>query len=133
MVALTSLTPKRVGHQRGQTLLGEQLVMQQIQHERSDPFAVLHRGGYPFGERRPCLRAAGGATAMVRAVLGDDQRPWFRQIEHLPRDMAGRRRRAQRFAARGAGRWIMVDGGIGVFNLAKRLTRMALLTTGLLA
>ena len=65
-------------------------------------------------------------------MLGDDQGPRFRQIEHLPGDMAGRHRRGQRFAAPGAGRWIMVDGGIGLFNSAKRLARMARLTAGLL-
>jgi hypothetical protein len=72
-------------------------------------------------QRQPC------------AVLGDDQRPRFRQIEHLPGEVAGRHRRGQRFAARGAGLRIMVDGGIGLFNLAKCLARMALLTAGLLA
>jgi hypothetical protein len=69
----------------------------------------------------------------VRAVFRDDQRPWFRQIEHLPGDVAGRHRHGQRFTARGTGLGIMVDGGIGRFHLAKRLTRMALLAARLLA
>ena len=66
-------------------------------------------------------------------MLGDDQRPWFRQIEYLPGDVAARRRRGQRFAAPSAGLWIMVDGGIGLCDLAKCLARMAPLTAGLLA
>jgi hypothetical protein len=66
-------------------------------------------------------------------VLGDDQRPRFRQIEYLPGNVAGSGRRGQRFAAPSAGIWIMVDGGIGFGNLAKCLARMALLTASLLA
>jgi hypothetical protein len=81
----------------------------------------------------PHLRAARRATTGVRAVLGDDERPRLWQIKHLPGDVAGRQHRGQRFAARGACLWIMVDGGIGLFNPAKRLARVALLTAGLLA
>ena len=109
MVAVTSCDPEQVGHQHGQTLLGEQLVVQQIQHEGADPCAVLHRRGHPFGERRPRLPATRRTTADVCAVLGDDQRPWFRQIEYLPGDVVGCHRRAQRFAARSAAWRIMVD------------------------
>jgi hypothetical protein len=61
------------------------------------------------------------------------RRLWFRQIEYLPGEVAGRRRRGQRFAAPGACKWIMVDGGIGLCNLAKRLAGMAVPTAGLLA
>jgi hypothetical protein len=125
--------PEQVGHQGRETLLGQQLIVQQIQHERADRFAALHRGCHSFGERTPRLRAAGGATAAMRAVLGDDQRSRFWKIEHLPGAVAGRHCRRQRFAARGAGLWIMIDGGIGLFNLTQRLARMALLAADLLA
>jgi hypothetical protein len=104
------------------------LVVQQIQHKGSDPRAVLHRRRDPVGESRACLRAAGGAAAAMRAVLGDDQRPRLRQIEHLPGDVIRRRRRAQRLAALGADSRIMVDRGIGGFGAAQRLARMARLT-----
>ena len=107
--------------------------MQQIQHECSDPLAILHRCAHPLGERRPRLRATCRATAGVCTVFGDDQRPRFRQIKHLPGDMAGRRGRRQRFAAPSAGLRIMVNGGIGLFDPAERLARMAFLTAGLLA
>jgi hypothetical protein len=49
-------------------LLGQQLVVQQIEHEGADPRAVLHRRSHPIGEmppgsvcRRPhnCSRAHG--------------------------------------------------------------------------
>jgi hypothetical protein len=107
--------------------------MQQVQHERSDLLAVLHRSRNPFGERRSRLRATRSATAGVCTVLGDDQRPWFRQIEHLPGDVAARCRGGQRCAAPSAGQRIMVDGGVGFCNLAKRFAGMPLLTAGLLA
>ena len=123
---MTSLTPK-VGHQCGKTLFGQQLIVQQIHHERTDPFAVLHRGGHSFGERRPRLRAAGGATAVVRAMFGDKQRLGFGQIEYLPGDMGRRHRSGQRIATRSIGLRIMIDGGIGGFSPAKRPARMALL------
>jgi len=105
----------------------------QIQHECADPLAVLHRRGHPFGERRSRLRATGGATAAVCAVLRDDQRPRFRQIEHLPGDVIHRHGRSQRLAAPGAGLWIMVDGGVRGFSPAQRLARMAVLPAALLA
>jgi len=124
---------EEVDHQGGQTLFRQQLIVQQIQHEGADPFPVLHRSGHPIGECTPRLRAAGRATAAVRTVLGDDQRLRFRQIEYLPGNVACRHRRGQRFTARGADLWIMVDSGIRLFNAAKRLARMALLTAGLLA
>ena len=101
MVAVTSLHPEQVSHQRGQTLLRQQLVVQQIEHEGADPFAVLHRRSHPIGECRPRLAAARRTAAAMGAVFGDDQRLWFGQIEHLPGDMAGRHRLGQRFAARG--------------------------------
>jgi hypothetical protein len=42
-------------------------------------------------------------VAAVRAVLGDEQRFRFGQIEHLPGDVIDRHRFGQRRAARGAG------------------------------
>ena len=127
------LDPEEVSHQRGKPLFRQQLVVQQIQHERADAFAVLHRRGHPFGECRPSLRAAGDAPAAIRTVFGHNQRSWLGQIEYLPRDVIRRHRRGQRFAARDAGLWIMVDGGIGPLNPAKRLARVAPLPAGLLA
>jgi hypothetical protein len=106
--------------------------VQQIQHERTDPRAVLHRSADPLGKRPACLRAARRTTAGMRTVLGDDQWSWLRQIEHLPGDMTGRHHGGQRLAAPRTGRRIMVDGGIGLFDLAKCLAGMPLLTAGLL-
>ena len=133
MVAVARFTPKRSASRVGQTLLGQQLVVQQIEHEGADPRAVLHRRGDPFGEARPGLRAAGRATAVVRAVFGDDQRPRFGQIEHLPGDVAVAIAAvsAAPHSCRSAdnGRWWRQVSR----PARKRFTRMALLTAGLLA
>src|SRR5207344_758748 len=111
----------------------QQLTVQQIQHERTDPLAVLYRSGHPVGDCRPRLGAADDAAAVMCAVLGDDQWRRFGEIEYLPGDMACRHSCGQRFTARRARFWIMVDGGIRIFSPAKRRARMALLTAGFLA
>jgi hypothetical protein len=101
MVAVASRTPNRpalaldprVHHQRGETLLGQQLVVQQVEYEGADPLAVLHRRGHPIGECRPGLHPARRAPALMRLVLGDDQRLRLGQVEH-PRLRGGRLCRA---------------------------------------
>jgi hypothetical protein len=54
----------------------------------------------------------------MRAVLGDEQRFRFRQIEHLPGGVTDRHRFGQSLAARGAGSRIVVDRGIRGFRPA---------------
>ena len=44
---------EQIGHQRGETLLGQQLIVQQVEHQGADPLAVLHRCGHPIGESLP--------------------------------------------------------------------------------
>lgn len=107
--------------------------MQQIEHEAADPSAVLHWSGHPIGEHRPRLRAARCTAAVMSTVFGDDQRPWFGQVDHLPGDMAGGHRHGQRLAARGTGLRIMVDDRIGRLVPAQSLAWMALLPARLLA
>src|SRR5208282_5828833 len=124
---------EQVRHQLRQTFLRQQLVMQQVKHEGADPFAVLHRGGDVFGEGRLRLLAASLANAGVGAVLGDHDGLGFRQVEDLTRVEARRCRLIQRSAASAAGLRKMVDGGVGVFGSAQRLTGMALLSARLFA
>ena len=76
----------------------------------------------PRGRKyRPGLRAAGRATATVRAVFRDDQRSRFGEVQHLPGNVVCRHRRGQRRAARRAGLRIMVDGGVGCLGRRKVL------------
>ena len=95
---------EQIGHQRGQTLLRQQLVVQQIEHEgsrsacRTAPARSPNRGRPPVS-----VTAAGRAAAAMRTVLGDDQRLRFGQVEHLPGDVAGGHRLGQRRATRGTG------------------------------
>ena len=109
---------EEMSHEFGQTLLGQQLVVQQIEHECADLLAILHRRGNARGECRPRLRATSRATAAMSAVFRDDQRLRFREVEYLPRDMVRRHRRGQRHAARRAGRRIMLDDDIGCLSPA---------------
>src|SRR5215210_3236927 len=125
--------PEEIRHRLGQPLLRQQLVMQQVEHKGGDPRAVLYRRGDPWGKGRPRLPAAGRATAGVRAMFGDDQRPRFGKVEHLPGDVVGRHRRGQRRAARRAGLRVMVDGGVGIFGPPQGPARMARLPARLLA
>jgi hypothetical protein len=62
---------EQVSHHLRPTLLGQQLVVQQIQHHDVDSLAVLHRHGDALGKRRSCRRTAGSTTTAVRTVLGD--------------------------------------------------------------
>ncbi|HEX3989645.1 MAG TPA: hypothetical protein VHX39_00590 [Acetobacteraceae bacterium] len=124
---------EQIGHQRRQALLGQQLVMQQTHHDRREARAILHRRGHVFGKGRARLGAASPTNAGMRAVFGNDQRLRLRQVEHLPRGMAGGRRSGQGAAASRTCYGEMIDGGIGVFCPAQRLSGMALLSAGLLA
>ena len=65
------------------TLLGQQLVVQEISPKHADPPAVLRGRVDAFRKRRPRLRAAIGAAAIVHTILDDDQEPRVGQIEHL--------------------------------------------------
>ena len=106
MVAAASVTPRKIGHQLYETLLGQQLVVQEIEYKRTDPRAVLHGRVDAFRKRRPRLRAAIGAAAIVRTMLGDDEGPRGR-ADRTPAGGAvavGACVRIQARAAPGAGR-----------------------------
>ena len=125
--------PEEIGHQLDQTLLGQQLVVQEIEYERTDPRAVLHGRVDAFRKRRPRLRAAIGAAAIVRTMLGDDEGPRVGQIEHLPGAVADARVLIQARAAPGAGRRVMIDHDIGFSDLPQGLAFVALLPARFLA
>src|SRR4249919_157446 len=65
---------EEIGHQFGQAILRQQLIMQQIDHEGGDSDAILNGRVDTVRKRRPRLRAAGGALAIMRAMFGDDER-----------------------------------------------------------
>ena len=115
------LHPEEIGQQLDQTLLGQQLVVQEIEHESADPRAVLHGRVDAVGKRRPRLRAAGGASAIVCTMFGDDERLRLGQIEHLPGAVADARVRIEARAAPRAGRRVMIDDVIGISDLPQGL------------
>jgi len=77
------LDAEQISHQFDQTILGQQLVVQQIHHERRDPRAILHRRVDPIGKRGAGVRPATGAHAVMGAMLGDDERSRLGQVKHL--------------------------------------------------
>ena len=84
-------------------------------------------------KRRPRLRAAGGALAIMRTMFGDDERPRLGQIEHLPGAVANAGVRIEARAAPGAGRRVMIDDLIGISDLPQRLAFVTLLPARFLA
>ena len=124
---------EQIGHQCGQTVLGQQLIVQQIDHEGRDSGAVLHRRVDAIGKRRARLRAAGGALAIVRTMFGDDERLRLGQIKYLTDAMANARFRVEAHAARRAGRRIMIDDVVGISDLSQGLAFVTLLPARLLA
>ena len=124
---------EQIGHQRGQTLFGQQLIVQQIDHDRREARAVLHRRGHVFGKGRARLGAAIPTKAGMGAVFRDNQGLRFGKVEHLPRGMARGHRLGQGATASRTGLGEMVDGRIGCFGAAQRLAGMAFLSAGLLA
>jgi hypothetical protein len=124
---------EQIRHQRGQTLLGQKLKVQQINHDTRDARTVLHWRAHVFGKGRARLRAALRAATGMRAVFRDNQRLWFREVEHLPRGMTGSHRLAQAATAPRAGLGEMIDRRIRCIGSAQRLAGMTFLTAGLLA
>jgi len=124
---------EQIGHQRGETFLRQQLVVQQVEHDGADPLAILHRRRHPVGKARPCLHSARRATTVVRPVFGNDQWLRFGQVELLPCDMAGGHRLGQRCATPGASRRIMIDDRSGRLGSTQRLPRMTVLAARPLA
>ncbi len=68
------LHAEQIGHQFDEAILGQQLIMQEVDHEGGDPGAILRRRLDVLGKRRPRGRAARLASARKRPVLGDDER-----------------------------------------------------------
>lgn len=124
---------EQIGHQFGQTLLGQQLEMQQINDERRDPRAILNRRRDALGKSRARLPATGRAAASMGAVFGDRQRPGLGQIEHLAGGVVRRHRLTQRRTAIDAALGEVIDRSIRRFCAAQRCARMAFLAAGLLA
>ena len=68
------LDTDEICHQCVQAVLGQQSTAEQIDHEGRDSGAVLHGRVDAIWKQRARLRAAGGASAIVRTMFGDDER-----------------------------------------------------------
>ena len=124
---------EEIGHQCGQAVLGQQLIVQKIDHEGRDSGAVLHGRVDAVWKQRARLRAAGGALAIVRTMFGDDERLRLGQIKHLTRAMANARFRVEAHAAHRAGRRVMIDDVVGISDLSQCLAFVTLLPARFLA
>src|SRR5208283_3949617 len=99
---------------------------------RFEAFAVLGRRDHAFRESRARFPAAVRATIDRRAVLRHFDRP-FGQVEHLASlyvDHRTRREAGATMAADGRG---VLEGVVGVGDLAKRVAAVALLSAARLA
>ena len=72
MVAVTRFTPNRSAINAARRFSGQQLIVQQIDHDSRDARAVLDRRGHVFGKGGSCLRAARRAQTAVGAMFGHD-------------------------------------------------------------
>ena len=117
---------EQIGHQFGQTILGQQLIVQQVDHHRRDPRAVLHRRLDLIGKRGG-WRPAAGTQAIMGAMLGDDERGWLRQVEYLAGAVAGAHGGRHRRPAGRAGRRVMIDDPVRLGNLPQGLAFMTFL------
>jgi hypothetical protein len=63
---------EQIGHQFGQAIFRQQLIVQQIGHDGGNPRAILHGRVDAEGKPSAAVRAAGGAAAVMGAMLGDD-------------------------------------------------------------
>ena len=124
---------EQIGHQHRQPLLGQQLKMQQIHHDRRGASGILHRRSHIREEVRARLGTAMTAMTGKCTVFRDNQGLWVGKVEDLPRGMARGRCSAQGTAASGTGLGKMIDGGIGVFRPAQRLVGVAVLSARLFA
>jgi len=119
---------EQIGHQFGQAILGQQLIVQQIDHECRDPRAVLHRCVDPVGKPRTRMRPAAGAPAVMSAMFGDDEGRRLGQIEDLAGTVAsGHFQRHGRTAGRAGWRKV-IDGLVGLGDLEQRFSFMAFLS-----
>ena len=119
--------PEQILHQCGQAVLGQELVVRQVDHHGSDPTAVLNRAGDAVGKGSPSLRAAMPATAAMRPMLRDHQGPGLGQVENLTGAVAGGHIRRQSRTTPPARLGIMIDAGVGIGDLAQGLALVALL------
>ena len=124
---------EEIGHQFGQAILRQQLIMQQIDHEGGDSDAILNGRVDTVRKRRSRLRAAGGALAIMRTMFGDDERLRLGQIKHLTGAMADTRFRPKARAAHRACRRVMIDNVVRIRDLSQGLALVTLLPAPWLA
>ena len=116
-----------------QAVLGQKLIVQQIDHEGCDPGAVLHWRVDAIWKPGACLRAADLTLAVVRTMFDNDERLRLGQIKYLTGAMANARFRVEAHAAHRTGRRVMINHFVGIGDLPQGLAFVTLLPTRFLA
>ena len=124
---------EEIGHQCDQAVLGQKLIVQQIDHEGCDPGAVLHWRVDAIWKPGACLRAADLTLAVVRTMFDNDERLRLGQIKYLTGAMANARFRVEAHAAHRTGRRVMINHFVGIGDLSQGLAFVTLLPTRFLA
>ena len=122
------LDAEQIGHQFGQTIFGQQLIVQQIDHECRDPRAILHRCVDPVGKPRPRMRPAAGALAVMSAMFDDDEGRRLGQIEDLAGAVAGGHFQCHGQTTGRARERKVIDGLVGLGDLEQSFPLMAFLS-----
>ena len=125
--------PEKVLQQFGQPVLGNKMTGPQIDGQRCNPGAILHRCRHALWKIGLAMRTAIRAGAQMRAMLRHCKRLRFGQVHDLPFAERYARRQYRRSAALRATHGIMVNHRIGRLDLPQRLAFVASLSAGLLA
>ena len=90
---------EKIRHQRNQATLGQQLVMLQIDDEGNNAGTILNGCIDAFGKGGTRRCAARDTAALMRPMLGDNQRLRLGKVENLAYDKPNRHLRSQRGSA----------------------------------
>jgi hypothetical protein len=122
------LDAEQIGHRGGEAILGQQLIVRQIDHDRGDALAILHRRIHPGREGAAAQCAAAPAGAVMGAVFGGDEAGGrLGQVKDLSGAVTGGHGRRHCRAAARAGRRQMIDHLIGNSDLEQGLALVAFL------
>ena len=133
MVAGAGATPNSSAISSARRSSGSSWKCNRYDDHGHDPCPVLDRRRDPLRKPGSGFRAAFAAAAMMRPMRRDHQGPGLGQIEDLAGAVAGGRGRRQCRTTAPAGLGKMIDGGVGLGDLAQGLALVPLLPTRLAA
>jgi hypothetical protein len=124
---------EQIDHQCSEAVLGQHLIVRQIDDEGCDSVAVLHRCVDTVWKLRARRCTAGLTMAIMRPMFGHDDRLRLGQIKHLSCAMAHAGFRIKTHTAGRTGRRVMIDDFIGNGGSLQGLAFVTLLPARFLA